>query len=45
MSNKNTIIYTIDQKQKDLRKAYIDKDWEKVKELEKELLFFEYGIK
>jgi len=34
----------LDQLKKDIRKAYIDKNYEKAKQLEKELLFFEYGI-
>lgn len=31
--------------QKELRKAYIVRDWEKIKQIQKEIDFFNYGIK
>jgi len=42
---KHNPVYTIDDRVRDLRKAYINKDWEKVKELEEYLNHFYYGIK
>jgi len=35
----------LEQLKKDIRQAYIERNYEKAKELEKELLYFEYGIK
>jgi len=37
-------VYTIDDRVRDLRRAYIDKDWGKVKELESYLDWYNYGI-
>jgi len=34
----------LDQLKKDIRQAYIDRNYEKYKELEKELDFINYGI-
>jgi len=41
---KHNPVYTIDDRVRDLRRAYIDKDWGKVKELGGYLNYFYYGI-
>ena len=42
---KRTITYTIDQKIKDLHKAIVKGDKEKIERLQKYIDYFDYGIK
>jgi len=41
---RTTKLNKLEQLKKDIRQAYIDRNYEKAKEMEKKLLFFEYGI-